>query len=299
MEDWPENVDGRFDAGWMHSSLEVDFPGGARLRLIGRHLPLVPPAWLALNGSLDPGNGAGLVRLNGRLDFAGDLYLDASARQWTLERPPGFEVAEFSLNYASSPAGTRLDFTGSHLRLGREPVLEFDSAMLAGRWKPGQENHGTLAMELEARRPGFPASRMTSTLHNLDPDSLIELVAAYRRLDTAAPGGIDERLTRLAIGGAWQSLALAGLDIELEELVLDGAARFHGRWRNLATGSRPAIDGRGDAETLINWLADIYRLAGFSRTQAEEAARAALMAASDAGWLAIDPETLEFRFVLD
>lgn len=299
MDTWPDGAIGSFDAGWLHSRIEVALPAGTRLRLHGRHLPLIPPAWLTLSGSLDPGDGSEPLMLQGRMGLAGHLYLEASGRNWGAEHSAAMESAGFRLNYSSSPGVSRLDFDGVNLKLGAGPALAFDRAEVSGRWKPGRVGRGMLSVEATALRPGYQPSRVELTIHNLDSVAFAELLAAFNQLQAASPGGLEERLALLALGGAWQAIVNAGLEIESWELILDGEVSIHGHWRNPAAGSRPVIDGRGDVEILLDWLAGGHLLAGFSAAEAEGAARAVLMAAADAGWLTLDPDSREFRLALD
>jgi len=147
---------------------------------------------------------------------------------------------------------------------------------------------------LNATRPGRPASRLRLVADRIDAERANNLLEALSAALETRPGSATASIAWLGVASAWEQLARAGLVIELEPLVLNGAATLEGRW--MPADGPPRWTGGGRLDTIEDWWIPIAGLARAEPSvQLREELRLQLEQAARTGRLVIDGDRFELR----
>ncbi len=297
LPDWIEETapaaEASYQVGWFSTRLDVsDQNLVADLR--ARHFPPFGLAWVDLSGTIHTDFADNGLRVAGQLGLTGRTDVRLNADAMTLASEPDIQTANAGLVFTQLVDGGAhviLDLTSLLMadRLGNH--LNPDQLLARLDWTPLDEDHAHLELDLQLTGPGM--ARLSLIAAPVHREAMAELLDGIEQLRAARPDTVDQQFALLTIAGAWQQLALAGLELDLREFSLAGDTVFRGLWR---TGSSwPEIEGTGDINELLDWLVPIIGLSRqLSPEAAEHEARAWLVELVDRDWL--EPREERFRF---
>lgn len=277
-----------WDRGWFRSGVRIegeDF----NARLDFRHVS--PDAgWFSVDGLINLVEMTAAIDLDARLSLGGTLTVDAQAPALDVRGPVTWQYDAPSLRLVAKQGGDTslsgsadglliVDGIGNRLAFA-EPVLDFTLTSESMQTASGR-------LTLTARRLGKPESRIIVNLASINATAVAELVQALRQLAGAEPESAAAGLGAIGAASAWQQLAADGLTVELEELVLDGQARFSGQW--IPDQRQLTLNGQGDRATIVDWWSNIVGLARqIPPEEGRTAARQALEDLAAKGAIALD-----------
>ncbi len=241
--------------GWFNSQLLIE--DDWTLRLEARHLPGLN--WLDVNGHLDHTWSSAAWQIDGQLGLTGQTRLSLTGADLQWDGQPALSSGPLALSLdQQGQAKGRLDVRLNNLDLSRrDAVLTAGLADLSLSWRAVDEQR--LDLDLAFRLTGDRPVSLDLGVRSLDRDRLSELIEALQQLQGSAPDSAASRLAMIAAASAWQQLASAGLQFELERLALSEDNQLQGRW-TVAQGP-PHLSGSGHTELLIETLEPLVALA--------------------------------------
>ncbi len=295
LEETAPTAETNYQVGWFSTRLDVsDQNLVADLR--ARHFPPLGLAWVDLSGTIHTDFADNGLRVAGQLGLTGRTDVRLNADAMTLASEPDIRTANAGLVFTQLVDGGAhviLDLTSLLMadRLGNH--LNPDQLLARLDWTPLDEDHAHLELVLQLTGPGM--ARLSLIAAPVHREAMAELLDGIEQLRAARPDTVDQQFALLTIAGAWQQLALAGLELDLREFSLAGDTVFRGHWR---TGSSwPEIEGTGDINELLDWLVPIIGLSRqVSPEAAEREARAWLVELVDRDWLEPREERFRFRY---
>ena len=281
-----------WNRGWFMSGLRVEDQAFSA-RLDFRH---ASPAsgWLSVDGLVTLAEWAAAIDLDARIALDGTLSANASAPRLDVPGPVTWRYASPALALTASRRGdSRLsgdadqllifDGIGNRLTL-IEPALELRVQSEADRKASGR-------LEFTAHRAGQGESRLVVTLQSIDTAAFAELMQSLGQMAGTEPGSASAGMGAIGAASAWQQLVKAGLRLEIEQLVLDGALSLSGHWQ--PEGKDFRLTGEGRRETLLDWWSSIAGLAGqLQPERARAASRLSLQDLADTGTIRLEGDRL-------
>jgi len=273
-----------WDRGWFRSGLVIEEPD-LRARLDFRHAPISPPGWIALDGLVTLKAPVAAIDLTARLAYDGSLSANAKAPALDVPGPVSWQYQDPRLRLVRRRDGG-FELNGSAQRLlivdGIGNRLTFAEPELKVRSTPVSEDTASARLMLETRRLGQAQSRLAVKLDSIERAAFAELVDGLRQLAAAEFDSAAAGFGAIGAASAWQQMAAAGLQIEIEELVLDGQLSLSGQWR--PGGNKFRLTGKGARATAQAWWSSVVGLAEqLPPEQARDAARRGLQELADQG----------------
>ncbi|PKL96850.1 MAG: hypothetical protein CVV18_00030 [Gammaproteobacteria bacterium HGW-Gammaproteobacteria-8] len=280
-ERWPEaEID--WQRGWTRSSIDVDVPGGrAQIKL--RHLTVMPPGLLALDGRITLSEPLAAIELSGSVSprLVLQLQLDAPSialqtqAMWQWDAPKLRIEADRNGNLMLNLESRQLlvhDGLGNRLTLAEFQLRLQNTAE--------SDTHSGIELQLGATRLGAQPSGITLKAESVDREALAQLIEAGRELSNSEPDSATAGFAAIGALAAWQQLVAGGLSLELATLELDAAFELQGRWD---PGTRRLrLLGGGPEATLLDWSAPLIGLQqSLTPDQADRLARDWLTALQD------------------
>ncbi|NKI36195.1 hypothetical protein HFP89_13575 [Wenzhouxiangella sp. XN79A] len=257
-ESWPDATV-RWQRGWFSSRLEAA-DGRTHLVLRLAHPPTDLAGPLAADGTLTLAAPQGRIALDATLHWPLHLGLDAEAARlqqadtgvgWTAERPT---LALFRRRHGA----VDLQLGAAELSLTGPPDARLSVRDPSLRVTDDGADPGRLSIDLDARRPGQPASRLRVAADGIDRERAGAVIEAVSAALATRPGSAGASIAWLGVASAWEQLARAGLSLTVDPLALDGEARIEGRWQPAA--GAPAWTGGGRITAVEHWLVPILGL---------------------------------------
>ncbi len=292
-ESWPEATV-RWQRGWFASRVEAA-DGQVHLVLDLRHPPLDLAAPLAAGGTLTLADPEARIALDGALHWG--LHLDVAARADDLRSNADVSIRADQPRLAlwrGRDGALDLHLEAAALTLTGPPDARLNTRDLTLTAAFDGGNPGHFELHLNATRPGRPASRLRLVADRIDAERANNLLEALSAALETRPGSATASIAWLGVASAWEQLARAGLVIELEPLVLNGAATLEGRW--MPADGPPRWTGGGRLDTIEDWWIPIAGLARAEPSvQLREELRLQLEQAARTGRLVIDGDRFELR----
>jgi len=254
------NAQMEWDRGWFRSGVRID-DDAFNARLDFRHIS--PEAgWVSVDGLVNLVEMAAAVDIDARMSLGGTLTVNGQTPALDVPGPVTWQYDGPSLRIVAEQGGDTsvsgradalliVDGIGNRLAL-TEPVLDFKLTSESTETFSGR-------LTLTTRRVGRAESRIVLDLASINSSAVAELVQALRQLASAEPDSTAAGLAAIGAASAWQQLVAAGLTVDLEELLLDGQARFAGRW--IPDDRQLTLEGKGARETIVDWWSNIVGLA--------------------------------------
>jgi hypothetical protein len=285
-----------FSPGWFLSNLELHAPEGA-VQLQVRHFPALKPAWLSLSGQVRLPYMTETLQASGRIGLTGQTDLMLTSSSLNLQTAPTVQAAETRMQLTQQPGIQTLLSVASQALLIQDRLnnhLALEQARINLAWSTPEPGLAELGISVGLLQSTENLMQLKLTAAPIDIEALGELINGLAQLRSARPDSLDRQLALLTVGGAWQQMSAAGLEITLHELSLSGDTRLSGHWQT--TTGLPEIRGQGDVDTILDWLVPAI---GLSRRtdpiSAEREARAWLATLVDYQWLTIAGRRFEIN----
>ena len=298
MEDWTPEARLDIQTGWMRSALALELPDGTRFEGIIRHLPLLPPGWLAASGQLAIPDAEDPFDVRGRMGLLGGIDFNAHHGNLEIRDQIRLRMEPVRMDLDATLGGKHLTIVSAAFQVDDELGNDLAFADLRAdlNWHHDHDGlHAELVMVAERSDKG--PSRLSAQARNVDPESAAELIEYWSRAARAERDSATERMAQIGILGAWQALQDAGIQLRLDSLELDGEFILEGRWMATDSGLESRVHGQGTAETLMDWLVPISALS--MQVGPDDGAVFAddlLEALTEEGWVTRSDGELVFRY---